>query len=108
MPRCSRHGNPAWSPPALQRREFRLFRFAFRALALAAVVLPTAVLAGTAQAREAVSAYNIQSLVADSSATPAATTDPSLVNGWGLSAGRLPRSGGRRGFRAVRDPGTRR
>ena len=64
-----------------------MFRFAFRSLALAAVVLPAAVVAGAAQAREAVSAYNIQSLVADSSATPAATTDPSLVNGWGLSAG---------------------
>src|SRR5207248_6855035 len=87
MPQWSRHGNPAWSPHVLQRREFRLFRFAFRSFALAAVVLSAAVLAGAAQAREAVSAYAVQPLVSDSSATPAASTDPSLVNGWGLSAG---------------------
>ena len=64
-----------------------MFRFAFRSFALAAVVLSAAVLAGAAQARQAVSAYAVQPLVSDSSATPAASTDPSLVNGWGLSAG---------------------
>jgi uncharacterized protein (TIGR03118 family) len=59
---------------------------AFRSLALA-VVLSVAAFAGAANAREAVSVYTVQPLVSDSSATTAVSTDPSLVNGWGLSAG---------------------
>src|SRR3954471_15122813 len=64
-----------------------MFSIAFRSLALASVVLPVAVFAGAAQARQAASAVTVAPLVSDSSATPAASTDPSLVNGWGLSAG---------------------
>lgn len=57
----------------------------FRALALA--ILSVVVFAGLAQARSASNVYNVQPLVSDSSATPAASSDPALVNGWGLSAG---------------------
>jgi uncharacterized protein (TIGR03118 family) len=59
----------------------------FRLIALAAVVLTTAAVAGGAGAREAADIYNVHPLVSDGSTTPAAATDGSLVNGWGLSAG---------------------
>jgi uncharacterized protein (TIGR03118 family) len=61
-------------------------RITFRSVALAVVILPIAVLAGATQARAA-GAYAVQPLVSDSTATPSPATDPSLVNGWGLSAG---------------------
>ena len=63
-------------------------RIAIRSLALASLVVAIAVLAGSANARVvAANAYSVQSLVSDSAATPAASTDSTLVNGWGLSAG---------------------
>jgi uncharacterized protein (TIGR03118 family) len=61
-------------------------RIAFRTIALAIMILPVAILAGASQARAA-DVYAVQPLVSDSSATPAPLSDPSLVNGWGLSAG---------------------
>jgi uncharacterized protein (TIGR03118 family) len=62
-------------------------RFAFIPLALAAVIFSVAVSAAAAHQRAVPDVYNVQRLVSDSSATPAAATDPSLVNGWGLTAG---------------------
>src|SRR5690242_16741099 len=59
----------------------------FRLIALAAVAFSAAAAAGGAGAREAADVYNVHPLVSDSSATTAAATDGSLVNGWGLSAG---------------------
>jgi uncharacterized protein (TIGR03118 family) len=59
----------------------------FRTIAFAAVALSAAAAAGGAGAREAADIYNVHPLVSDSSATTAAATDGSLVNGWGLSAG---------------------
>jgi uncharacterized protein (TIGR03118 family) len=59
--------------------------FMFR-LALAAAVLTVVLVAGTAGARTAANVYSVQTLVSDTPTT-APTTDPSLVNGWGLSAG---------------------
>jgi uncharacterized protein (TIGR03118 family) len=64
-----------------------MLRLALRWLALAVFIVPVAVLAGAAHARAAADAYTANPLVSDSSATPAASTDASLVNGWGLSAG---------------------
>ncbi|HET6945759.1 MAG TPA: TIGR03118 family protein [Gaiellaceae bacterium] len=64
-----------------------MFRIVLRLLALAVFVVPAAAFAGTAQARTAADAYTVNPLVSDSSATPAAATDPSLVNAWGLSVG---------------------
>jgi uncharacterized protein (TIGR03118 family) len=43
--------------------------------------------AATAASRSGADIYNVHPLVSDSSAIPAAATDPSLVNAWGLSAG---------------------
>jgi uncharacterized protein (TIGR03118 family) len=62
-------------------------RIAFRTFALASVIIPAAVLAGAAQARSTADVFAVTPLVSDTTATPAAATDPSLVNGWGLSAG---------------------
>ena len=63
-------------------------RITFRPLVLAVVALSVAVFAAAANGRGAASdVYSVQRLVSDSSATPAAATDSSLVNGWGLSAG---------------------
>jgi uncharacterized protein (TIGR03118 family) len=59
----------------------------FRSLALAAVTVAVAVFASAAQSRQSADIYAVHPLVSDSSATPAAATDASLVNGWGLSAG---------------------
>lgn len=42
---------------------------------------------GATNAPDGADLYAIQPLVSDSSATVEAATDPSLVNGWGLSAG---------------------
>ena len=59
-----------------------------RALAFgAAVVIAASVVAGAAASRDAADIYTVHSLVSDSSATTAASTDASLVNAWGLSAG---------------------
>jgi hypothetical protein len=58
-----------------------MFRFA-----LAAAVLTLVLVVGTAGARTEANVYSVQNLVSDT-ATTAPTTDPSLVNGWGLSAG---------------------
>jgi uncharacterized protein (TIGR03118 family) len=62
-----------------------MFRIAPKAVALAIAVAAAAALAGTSRA--ASGAYTVAPLVADRPATPAASTDASLVNGWGLSAG---------------------
>jgi uncharacterized protein (TIGR03118 family) len=62
-------------------------RLAFRPLALASLVIATVVFASGANAQVTTNAYSVQALVSDSSTTPAASTDTSLVNGWGLSAG---------------------
>jgi uncharacterized protein (TIGR03118 family) len=55
--------------------------------ALLAVAIVTAIVAAAAQGRQAANIYSLHALVSDSSATPAAASDASLVNGWGLSAG---------------------
>ena len=55
-------------------------------LALAAAVLTLVLVVGTAGARTEANVYSVQNLVSDTAST-APTTDPSLVNGWGLSAG---------------------
>jgi uncharacterized protein (TIGR03118 family) len=57
---------------------------ALRAIGLAIAVLVAAIGTGTAQA--AADVYTVSPLVSDGG-TPAPSTDPSLVNGWGLSAG---------------------
>jgi uncharacterized protein (TIGR03118 family) len=60
----------------------------FRALAFgAAVVAAASAVVGAAASREAADIYTVHSLVSDGSATTAASTDASLVNAWGLSAG---------------------
>jgi uncharacterized protein (TIGR03118 family) len=64
-----------------------MFRIPHRPLALAVVILSVTAFAGSAGARSAADVYTVQRLVSDTSATPAASTDASLVNGWGLSAG---------------------
>ena len=56
-------------------------------LAVALVALAAAAIAGAAHGRAAADVYTVHPLVSDNSATPAAATDASLVNGWGLSAG---------------------
>jgi len=58
-----------------------------RSLAFAVVGLVLAVFAGAAQGRQAAAIFTVDPLVSDTSATPEATIDASLVNGWGLSAG---------------------
>jgi len=63
----------------------RSFRSAL--LALLALGVVAAGVAGTANGRTAAGIFNVQPLVSDSSATTAAANDSSLVNGWGLSAG---------------------
>ena len=62
-------------------------RIAVRSLGLASLTAAIAVLASAASAQGTTNAYSVQSLVSDGGATPAASTDASLVNGWGLSAG---------------------
>jgi uncharacterized protein (TIGR03118 family) len=57
------------------------FRFA-----LTAALLTLVLVAGNAGARTQANVYSVQNLVSDT-ATTAPTTDASLVNGWGLSAG---------------------
>jgi uncharacterized protein (TIGR03118 family) len=64
-----------------------MLRNAFGPLALAAVAVLIAVFASAALARGTADTYTVNPLVSDSSATPAASTDSALVNGWGLSAG---------------------
>jgi uncharacterized protein (TIGR03118 family) len=64
-----------------------MFKITFRSLALAGIILTAALFAAVAHAGAATDIYTVQPLVSDSSATPAASTDPSLVNAWGLSAG---------------------
>jgi len=55
-------------------------------LALAAGALALVLGVATAGARTQANAYTVQDLVSDTSSS-APTTDPSLVNGWGLTAG---------------------
>ena len=63
-------------------------RNVFASLALVAAVGALAsVITGAADGRTASAIYNVHALVSDSSSTPAAAADASLVNGWGLSAG---------------------
>jgi uncharacterized protein (TIGR03118 family) len=64
-----------------------MFKITFRSLALAGVILTAALFAAVAHASAATDIYTVQPLVSDTPATPAASTDPSLVNAWGLSAG---------------------
>jgi uncharacterized protein (TIGR03118 family) len=59
----------------------------FRSLALASAALVTVLIAGAAYGRSSSDIYTVHGLVSDTSATPAAATDASLVNGWGLTAG---------------------
>jgi uncharacterized protein (TIGR03118 family) len=62
----------------------------FRRLATIATIgaaVLVAWVAGAANAREQANIYTVHALVSDSAAVPAAATDASLVNGWGLSAG---------------------
>jgi uncharacterized protein (TIGR03118 family) len=60
----------------------------FASLAAAAAVgLVATILTGVADGRQTLAIYSLHALVSDSSATPAAATDASLVNSWGLSAG---------------------
>jgi uncharacterized protein (TIGR03118 family) len=59
-----------------------------RWLAIAAGVAALAAsVAGAAQGRATANVYTVHPLVSDSAATPAAATDASLVNPWGLTAG---------------------
>ena len=58
-----------------------------RTFALAVAAVFFAVVAGAGYGRSAADIYTVHPLVSDSSATSAAATDASLVNGWGLSAG---------------------
>ena len=64
-----------------------MFHMPLRWLLPAVVVLLVAAVAGATDARAATDAYAVTPLVSDSTATPAASTDASLVNAWGLSAG---------------------
>ena len=64
-----------------------MFKITFRSLGLAGVVLTAALFAAVAQARTATDLYTVAPLVSDGSTTAEAAVDPSLVNGWGLSAG---------------------
>jgi uncharacterized protein (TIGR03118 family) len=57
----------------------------FRSLAVIAVAVLVA--AGAAQARQAAGIYTVHPLVSDGGAPATASTDASLVNAWGLSAG---------------------
>ena len=66
----------------MSSRSIRSTAYAMLALGVAALGL-----AGAASGRTAAGIFNVQPLVSDSSATAAARTDSSLVNGWGLSAG---------------------
>jgi uncharacterized protein (TIGR03118 family) len=61
------------------------FRIALSAVAGLAVVAAGA--ASAVHVRARAGTYAVHPLVADSTATPAAATDASLVNSWGLSAG---------------------
>ena len=54
-------------------------------LSLAALVAFS--VAGAASGRGTADIYSVHALVSDGAGTPAAATDASLVNGWGLSAG---------------------
>jgi uncharacterized protein (TIGR03118 family) len=63
-----------------------MFKIPFRSFVLAGAIL-TAALAAVAQAGAATDLYAVQPLVSDGGAAAEASTDPSLVNGWGLSAG---------------------
>ena len=55
--------------------------------ALAGVAMLACVLAVVAGAREQADIYTVHALVSDDASVPAAGTDTSLVNGWGLSDG---------------------
>src|SRR5215510_6195666 len=56
-------------------------------LAVVGAAVLFAAIAGAARGRSAAGIYSVHPLVSDTSATPAAANDASLVNGWGLSAG---------------------
>ena len=59
----------------------------FRRLATIGMAALVAGVAGAADARQQADIYTVHALVSDGAVTPAAATDASLVNGWGLSAG---------------------
>jgi uncharacterized protein (TIGR03118 family) len=59
----------------------------FRRLATIGMAALVAGITGAADARQQADIYTVHALVSDGTATPAAATDASLVNGWGLSAG---------------------
>jgi uncharacterized protein (TIGR03118 family) len=61
-------------------------RRTFKWLAAAGMLVLVAGIAGAANAREQADIYSVHALVSDTAATPAAGTDASLVNAWGLSA----------------------
>jgi uncharacterized protein (TIGR03118 family) len=61
-------------------------RRTFKWLAAAGMLVLVAGIAGAANAREQADIYSVHALVSDTTATPAAGTDASLVNAWGLSA----------------------
>ena len=58
-----------------------------RLVAFAAALVAAVIAVSAASGRTAADIYSVHALVSDTSATPAAATDSSLVNGWGLSAG---------------------
>jgi len=64
-----------------------MFKKHTRSLALIVAATVSGVLAAGATGRSAADIYSVHPLVSDSSATPAAAADGSLINGWGLSAG---------------------
>jgi len=64
-----------------------MFKKHTRSLALIVAATVSGVLAAGATGRSAADIYSVHPLVSDSSATPAAEADGSLINGWGLSAG---------------------
>ncbi|MBA3843290.1 MAG: TIGR03118 family protein [Actinobacteria bacterium] len=54
---------------------------------VASIAVIAFAVAGVASGRSTADIYSVHALVSDGAATPAAATDVSLVNGWGLSAG---------------------
>jgi uncharacterized protein (TIGR03118 family) len=59
----------------------------FRRLATVAAAALVAGVAGAADARQQANIYTVHALVSDAASVPAAATDASLANSWGLSAG---------------------
>jgi uncharacterized protein (TIGR03118 family) len=74
--------------PQSSHREREMPRSHVSSMAVvAAAVLVASILVGGARARSAADIYTVHPLVSDTTSIPAAATDASLVNAWGLTAG---------------------